>query len=237
MNKSFSILVGVLLILMGGTALMFTLGLPMLGWSNWEWDAWRLWPLVIVCAGLMFMVSPLLVRGHRGLGGLFIPGTPILATGAILLLASLFRLWYVWVWLWPLEVLALASGFVFAALYMQNIWLVIPAIIIGLNGLVLQFCAITGLWEAWAVLWTIEPLSVGLSLLVVSAKTRSAALFLAGVLLCSLAGLGFAGTTAITFSGWLVFNWIGPAILILSGLALLAWGFLPHASSPKPTAA
>jgi hypothetical protein len=37
---------------------------------------------------------------------------------------------------------------------------------------VLQFCALTGLWNAWAVLWTVEPLSVGLSLLAVSAKTR-----------------------------------------------------------------
>jgi hypothetical protein len=237
MNRVFSILVGVLLILMGGVALLFTMGLPMLGWSDWGWGAWRLWPMVVVFAGLLFTVSPLLVRGHRGLGGLFIPGMPILTTGAILLIASLFRFWHVWTWLWPLEVLALASGFFFDALYMRNIWLVIPAIIVGLNGLVLQFCAITGLWHWWAVLWTIEPLSVGLSLMTVSIKTRLSALFIAGVILCSLAGIGFAGMTALTFSGGWLFNWMGPAILILTGLALLVWGFLPRASSSKPAAA
>ena len=34
MNKSFSILVGTLLVLTGGLALMFTLGMPMLGWND-----------------------------------------------------------------------------------------------------------------------------------------------------------------------------------------------------------
>ena len=237
MNKAFSILVGVLLILMGGAALMFTLGLPMLGWGDWGWNSWRLWPMVVVFAGLMFMLSPLLARGQRGLGGLFIPGMPILTTGAILMLASLTHYWRVWEWLWPLEVLSLAAGFFFAALYMRNIWLVIPAIIVGLNGLVLQFCAITGLWQAWAVLWTVEPLSVGLSLLVVSVGKRIPALFVAGVILCSLAGLGFVGMTALTFSGRWMLSWIGPAILVLSGLALLVWGILPRSSAPKPATA
>jgi len=237
MNKPFSILVGILLILMGGVALTLTMGLPMLGWGDWGWGAWRLWPMVIVLAGLLFVASPLLVRGQRGLGGLYIPGMPILTTGSILLIASLFRFWHVWTWLWPLEVLALASGFFFAALYMRNIWLIIPAIIVGLNGLVLQFCAITGLWHWWAVLWTVEPLAVGLSLMTVSVKPRSSALFLAGVILCGLAGIGFAGMTALTFSSWRLFHWIGPAILILTGLALLVWGFLPRASSPRPATA
>jgi hypothetical protein len=237
MNKAFSILVGALLILMGGVALMFTLGLPMLGWGDWGWNSLRFWPMAVVFAGLLFMFSPLLARGHRGLGGLFIPGMPILTAGAILLFASLFRFWRVWTWLWPTEVLALAAGFFFTALYMRNIWLVIPAIVVGLNGLVLQFCALTGLWHWWAVLWTVEPLSVGLSLIVVSVGKRTAALFVAGAFLCSLAGMGFAGMTALTFSDWRLFNWIGPAILILSGVALLAWGFLPRSSALKPTTA
>jgi hypothetical protein len=236
MEKRFSILVGVLFLLMGGMGLMFSLVLPMLGWDAWEWGAWRLWPSIVVCLGLLFMLSPLLVRGHRGLGGLFIPGMPILITGAILLLASVFNFWGVWTWLWPLEVLALATGFFAAALYMRLIWLVIPAIIIGLNGLVLQFCAITDLWYLWAVLWTVEPLSVGLSLVVVSVKARSAALFLAGIILCSLAGMGLVGMTAITLSSWWLFGWIGPAILVLSGLALLVWGLAPRPSAKPATA-
>jgi hypothetical protein len=230
MDKRFSILVGVLLVLMGSMALTLTLGLPMLGWDTWQWGAWRLWPLIVVCLGLLFVLTPLLVRGHRGLGSLFIPVTLVLITGAILLLASVFDFWGVWAWLWPLEILALATGFFVAALYMRTIWLTIPAIIVGVNGLVLQFCAITGLWHLWSVLWTVEPLSIGLSLMVVSIKARSTLVFLAGALLCSLAGIGLVGMTAVTLSGWWLFNWIGPAILILTGLALLIWGILPRSS-------
>jgi hypothetical protein len=237
MDKRFSILVGVLLVLMGSMALTLTLGLPILGWDTWQWGAWRLWPLIVVCLGLLFMLTPLLARGHRGLGSLFIPGTLVLITGAILLLASVLDFWGVWAWLWPLEILALATGFFAAALYMRTIWLTIPAIIIGVNGLVLQFCAITSLWHLWSVLWTIEPLSVGLSLMVVSLKARSTAVFLVGILLCSLAGIGLIGMTAITFFSWWLFSWIGPAILILSGLALLVWGILPRSPSATPTTA
>jgi hypothetical protein len=237
MDKRFSILVGVLLVLTGSMALTLTLGLPILGWDLGLWGTWQLWPLIVVCVGLLFMLTPLLVRGHRGLGGLFVPGMPILITGAILLLASVLQYWHIWTWLWPLEMLALATGFFFAALYMRLIWLAIPAIIIGVNGLVLQFCALTGQWHLWSVLWTVEPLSVGLSLMVVSVKARSTVLFMVGASLCGLAGLGLVGMTAITLSGWWLFNWIGPAILILTGLALLVWGILPRSSSSKPAAA
>ena len=237
MNKSFSILVGTLLVLMGGLALMVTLGVPMLGWDGWFFVPWRLWPLVVVGLGLLFMLSPLLSRGHRGLGSLFIPGMPILTTGGILLLASVSNYWNIWTWLWPLEVLGVAAGFLFAAIYMRLIWLLIPAIIVGMNGLVLQFCAITGLWDLWSVLWTVEPLSVGLALLIVGLAKRVAPLFLVGAALCGLAGLGLVAMTAITLSGWWIFGVIGPAVLILTGLVLLLWGMLPHSSSPKPTTA
>ena len=237
MNKSFSILVGTLLVLMGGLALMFTLGMPMLGWGDWFFGPWRLWPLVVVSVGLLFMLAPRLSRGHRGLGGLFIPGMPILTTGGILLLASVSNYWHIWSWLWPLEVLGVAAGFLFAAIYLRTIWLLIPAIIIGLNGLVLQFCAVTGLWHLWSVLWTIEPLAVGLSLLIVGLGKRIAPLFLVGAALCALAGIGLVGMTAITLSGGWIFSVMGPAVLILTGLVLLLWGMLPRSSSPKPTAA
>ena len=145
MNRRFSFLVGITLILIGALSLAFTLVMPTLGLGVWMWAAWRLWPLVVVAVGLMFVVSPLLVRGRRGLGGLFIPGVPILATGAILLYASVFDAWHAWEWLWPLEVLSIAMGFLLASIYMRSIWLLLPAIFIGANGVVLQFCALTGL--------------------------------------------------------------------------------------------
>ncbi|MBN1813691.1 MAG: hypothetical protein JXA14_17760 [Anaerolineae bacterium] len=220
MSRRFSILMGVLLILIGGLALAFTLAMPMLGISVFRWGSWRLWPLVVVGTGLIFVLSPFLVRGKRGLGGLFIPGVPILATGGILLYASLLDAWDAWEWLWPVEVLAVALGFLFAAITMRVVWLLIPAIIIGANGLVLQFCAITGFWESWAVLWAVEPLSVGLAFLIVNLKARSKGLFIAGAILCAVAALGMIGMSAL-FPGWILISALGPATLLFVGFLLL----------------
>lgn len=226
MNKPFSLVAGIVLILMGGLGLLFTFAMPAVGLAMW-----RLWPLVVIGAGLLFALPPFVTRGQRGLGGLFIPALPILTTGSILLFTSVFNAWGAWAWLWPLEVLSVAAGFVFAAIYMWQIWLIIPAIIIGLNGLVLQFCAITGLWQSWAVLWTVEPLSVGLALLLVSARVRSRGVFLAGIILCGVAGVGLVGMTAI-FSGWWLFRLAGPALIVVVGLLLLVWSILPR-SQPR----
>jgi hypothetical protein len=233
MNKRISILAGLVLILMGALALTFNLVAPMLGLNVWRWGTWRFWPLLVVGVGLLFVLPPFLVRGRRGLGGLFISGVPILTTGGILLLASVFDTWGVWAYLWPLEILALALGFVFAAIYMRLVWLLIPAIVVGLNGLVLQFCALTGLWSVWAVLWTIEPLAVGLALLVVSVVKRSGGLFVAGLILCGLAGVGLIGMTAVVSAWWLP-NLLGPALLIFIGFLLLLSSVIRRSPAPEP---
>ena len=233
MNKSLSLLTGITLVLIGVIALMFTFVAPVLGLHVWRLGVWRLWPWLVVGAGLLCALPPFLVRRQPGWGILFIVGLPILATGGILLFTSVFNVWGAWAWLWPLELLALAAGFLFAALYARSIWLIIPAIIIGLNGLVMQGCAITGLWSAWAVLWTVEPLSVGLSLLVASAPTRSSGLFVAGLILCGLAGLGLVGMSSIVFARWWPIRLMGPLVLILVGGLLLAWGMLRRTPLPK----
>jgi hypothetical protein len=234
-NKPVSIAMSMVLIFVGVLTLVCSLVGPILGFRIWQ-----LWPLTVVFAGLLLVLPPLLVRGKRGLGGLFIPGVPILTTGAILLFASVLRHWNVWAWLWPLEVLGLAVGFLFAAIYMRVIWLLIPAIIVGLNGLLLQFCALTGLWRVWAVLWTIEPLSVGLALLVVNIKQRSRGLLVAGITMCALAGVGLVESLAIVllsalFPAWWLWRWTGPVTLILAGSALLVWSLVRHSPAPKPS--
>lgn len=223
MNKRFSILLGAVLIVMGGLMLMFNLALPMLGISAWHWGVWRLWPMFVIGVGLLFVLTPLLVRGKRGLGGLFIPGVPTLVTGGILLFASVFNVWGAWEWLWPLEVLAVATGFLFASIYMRNIWLLIPAIIVGANGLLMQFCALTGWWSVWAVLWTVEPLSVGLALLIAYSRKRRSGLLAAGTILCTIAALGLMGMLAVVAirPGWWVLNMVGPALLVGIGVLLL----------------
>ena len=222
MNKRVSTLVGIFLILLGGMALLFNIALPMLG-IRWHWGIWRLWPMIVVGLGAFFMLIPFLWPHKRGLSAFFIPGAPVLATGGILLFTSVFNVWGAWEWLWPVEVWSVAVGFALAALFMRNVWLMIPAIIIGANGLLMQFCALTGWWEVWAVLWTIEPLSVGVALLVAYARKRRSGLLVAGTILCAIAAFGLMGMLAVVAirPGWWVLNMVGPVMLIGIGLVLL----------------
>jgi hypothetical protein len=235
MNKQFSALAGIALILLGASALVFNLAMPILGLNMWRLLIWRFWPLTVVGLGLALMLLPLLATGRRGLGALFIPGMPVLTTGGILLFTSVFHVWSAWGWLWPLEVLSVAMGFLFAAIWMRSIWLLIPAIIVGANGMVFQFCTLTGLWRAWAVLWTIEPLAVGLAFLVIGAAKRLGGLFLAGIILCGLGGVGLVGMTLVGPSWWLI-RLAGPVVLIGVGFLLFVWGVASRRLSPMPTA-
>jgi hypothetical protein len=225
MEKRFSSIVGVSMILLGALALLVNLALPSVGINFWDWTVGRFWPLIIIGVGWIFVLIPLLVRGRRGLGGFFIVGLPILATGGILFLTNFFGWWDMWEFLWPLEVLT-----------MRVTWLVIPAIITGMNGLVFLFCAITGLWEMWAVLWTVEPLAVGLALIVVSLIKQSNGLFVAGLILCGVAGVGFllmSGILVATVAWpWLwLFKLAVPAILIFTGALVLGWNLLRRPST------
>jgi hypothetical protein len=152
----------------------------------------------------------------------------------MLLVANTLGLWLLWEYLWPLEVLSVACGFLLAAIFMDVIWLLIPASIIGFTGLVLQFCALTGWWEAWSVLWTVEPLSLGLALAIIGARRHSPALALTGILFCAFAGFGFILMSTILSAGWWVFGLIGPVILIIAGAVLLLLSLVRHSSAPDP---
>jgi hypothetical protein len=160
---------------------------------------------------------------------------PILVTGSVLLFASVLNWWDAWSWLWPLEVLGVASGFALAAIWLRVIWLTIPAMIVGANGLLFQFCAVTGLWEVWAVMWAIEPLSVGLSLLLIGGIRRRRGLMTAGVLLCAVGGVAVVGMSAIVSATWLA-GWlwlvrtVAPVLVILVGVSLLLWGLTRQAT-------
>jgi hypothetical protein len=233
MQKTLSLLFGLGLVLVGLLALGSNLALTIFGLNPGLWIAARIWPLMVIGVGLLFALPPLLSR-TRALGVLFIPGLPILTTGGILLFVNTTGLWRAWSYLWPLEVLALAAGFLLAAAFLRSVWLTLPAIVIGLNGLVLLFCAVTGLWETWAVLWTVEPLALGLMLLVTGAATRSTAVTIVGLAFCGFAGMAFTGISAIVALSWWPMRLIGPGILIVLGAALLLWGLL-RAQSTQPT--
>ena len=189
-------------------------------------QAWRIWPIIVVLAGLGLTATGFFGLARRGLGSFFIAGIPVLTTGCILLYASLTGNWGIWAVAWPLEVLAVALGFALSAFFMRVAALAIPAFIIGLNGLLLGFCALTGLWQAWAILWPMEFLSVGLGLLILAIANKSAGVKLAATILFSIAGFGFFITAFISVFNDTLLRFAAPAMLLLTGLLLVGTFFL-----------
>jgi hypothetical protein len=199
--------------------------------------AWKLWPMIIVLVGIGFTISGFLGISRRGFGSFFIPGIPVLTTGGILLYTSLTSQWDVWAVAWTLEVLGLALGFALAAIFMRVPGLAIPAFIIGINGIMLAFCTVTGLWQSWAILWPIEFLSVGLGLLVLGIANNSAGVKMAASILFTIAGGGFFITAFIsTFNTNGILKFAVPIMLLITGV-LLTGTFLLHKSPETPTVA
>ena len=219
MQKKASLLIGVTLIVLGILALAGNLLIRAAG--NGLLLGFRAWPIFVVGAGLLFCLPPFLFSGQRGLSGLFVPGIPTLTAGALLFIASVSGYWAIWASLWPLEVLSLAAAFVLMAIYMKVPWLMIPASILGFTGLVLQFCAATGWWSSWAVLWTVEPFAVGLPLLLIGILKRIEGVKLAGIILCGLAGLAFAAMSSFLVTSLWITRLVGPALVLVLGIVLI----------------
>jgi hypothetical protein len=223
MQKLFSLLAGLCLILVGIVFLAGNLLLPTFG-IGIDWlQAWRLWPVIILGVGGFLTLLAVTAVRKPAMGAIFIPACVVLTTGAICLYASLTGNYRVWVAAWPLVILALALGFILATLASRIIWLLIPAILIGLNGLALSYCNTTGLWISWSVLWAVEPLGIGLILLLVSIKVRSWLLAGLGFLFGELAWMAAFTAVAVPFLGAWAGRLIGPGMLIVAGGLLLVW--------------
>jgi hypothetical protein len=224
MQKIITVLIGLSLLMFGVMTLAANLILPALG-VRFTWlEPWRYWPMIVLGIGsLLFMLGLLSIR-RAGWGALFIPAIPINVTGGLLLIGSVFNYWHIWSFGWSFIILGLAVGFLFAAVSTRIVWFVIPAILVGANGLALAFCSITGLWHWWSFLWIIEPLAVGLVLLLVAFKTRSPVVTIVGASFCAFAivtGLMMVGVVMVGNWG---FRMMFPALLIFLGCLLLAWG-------------
>lgn len=218
MNKTTFFLLGLGLLLAGLLGLAGELLLPVIGLSGWILS--RLWPLLVIGPGLVLFLMGCMGISRRALGSLFIPAVPLLTTGGILLFASLFRFWSIWSLAWPFEILAVALGFLLAAIFMRQPWLLLPAFLTGINGLVLLFCNVTGWWSAWSFLWSVEPLALGLAFLVIGLLRHSSRLVVPGVLLSGFAVLAAGGLGVLYLMGdWVWRFW--PLALVLSGLLLL----------------
>jgi hypothetical protein len=215
-----------ILTLIFGIGLLAVGGLMMFGNLFLGGQVWRMWPLVVLLLGLGLTAPGLLAIARPGLGAFFIPGIPVLVTGGILMFASLSGNWGIWTLAWPLVVLAVALGFGLSAIFMRVPGLAIPALIIGINGLVLAFTNTTGLWAAWAVLWPVEPLAVGLGLLVVGIAHRSAGTNLAATILIGISGAAFFLTSFIGVFSETILRFAVPGMLVLTGLLLVGMNFL-----------
>ncbi len=236
MNRLISIVAGLTLIFLGAITLLSNVALEVLGINLARYVAGLAWAPFLLGAGLVCVAAPLVNRQNRSLGGLFIPGLPLLAVGGITLLAALMPWWRIWARLWPVIILALAAGFVCLALHLRVIWIVIPAIFIGLNGLALQFCALTGLWSAWAVLWAVEPLGVGFTLLLTASQTRSVATLVVGLIFCAFSGVVLTGLTVLLPGLWRAAGFLAAGGFVVLGLMVIAWAlFSPRRPAAAPS--
>ncbi len=232
MQKKASLLIGLTLILLGILFLAGNLLLQSAG--SGFLPGLRAWPILVVGAGLLFCLPPFLFLRQRGLSGLFIPGLPVLTAGILLFIASMTENWSIWTMFWPLEVLSLAAAFILMAIFLRVPWLMIPASILGFIGAVLQFCALTGMWSSWAVLWTVVPFSVGLPLLLIGLAKRMQGLKLAGIILCGLAALAFAAMSSLLVTSSWITRLIGPVVVLVLGLLLVFSGFGKRSNEKAP---
>jgi hypothetical protein len=204
------------LMLVGGLALLNN---TFLGWIGLRIELWPLW---ITAVGLAFIAAPFLAGNPRQLAPLFIPGFPILMVSLLLLWEGVFW-WGAWASFWPMILLALAFGFLATAVFMRIVWFLIPAIKMGMLGLVLQFTAVTGWWDAWAVLWPALPLSTGLALLVCGHLAQKPGVVKAGAIVSFLSAGLFVMMTTILSGG---VSLLGALLLIGGGGVLVLRGML-----------
>ncbi|HTP07282.1 MAG TPA: hypothetical protein VMP08_03480, partial [Anaerolineae bacterium] len=133
----------------------------------------------------------------------------------------------------PIEVLSVALGFLLAAIYAREAWLLVPAIFIGVNGGLFLFNMWYGQWYLWKVLWIVQPLSLGLALLLVGVVKHSGVTLSFGLALSGLSIFFTALMTPIFRDTAQLTGSLGAVTFIAMGGALLLWNVR---RKPKTTA-
>ncbi|MFH2104219.1 MAG: protein kinase [Chloroflexota bacterium] len=89
----------------------------------------------------------------------------IIFANMIMLWASGVFGWDVFGRTWPLELIVGGSLLIALMTALAEPWLLIPGGIVVGNGFLFAYFALSGWWEHWAILWPLEPLLVGASIL------------------------------------------------------------------------
>ena len=226
-RSSSSLIAGSILIGLGVLALFITMS----GIDLWNFS-WRWWPTVIIAVGALIALLPIFIR-KRWMGLLFIIAAPIIATGVLLLISMTSGQWFLWARWWPIEVLSVALGFLLAAIYAREAWLLVPAIFIGVNGGLFLYNMWYGQWYLWKVLWIAQPLSLGLALLLVGVIKHSGVTLGFGIALSGMSIFFSALMTPIFYDTARLAGSLGAVTLVAMGLALLLWNVR---RTPKTTA-
>ena len=216
-RSSSSLIAGPILIGLGVLALFFTLS----GIDLWNFS-WRWWPTVIIAFGALIALLPVFIR-KRWMGLLYIIAAPIVAIGIMLLISMTSGQWFLWARWWPIGVLSVALGFVLAAIYAREAWLLVPAIFIGINGGLFFFNLWYGQWYLWKVLWIAQPLSLGLALLLVGVVKHSGVTLGFGIAFSVMSIFFSALMTPIFYDVARLTGSMGALTLVAMGGALLLW--------------
>jgi hypothetical protein len=224
-----SLIAGSILIALGVLAMFITMS----GIDLWTFS-WRWWPTVIIAVGALIALLPIFIR-KRWMGLLFIIAAPIIASGILLLMSMTSGQWFLWARWWPIEVLSVALGFLLAAIYAREAWLLVPAIVIGVNGGLFLFNMWYGQWGLWKVLWILQPLSLGLALLLVGVIKHSGVTLGFGIALCGLSIFFSALMTPIFRDTAQLTGSLGALTLVAMGGALLLWNVRRKPPTPELT--
>ena len=143
-----------------------------------------------------------------------------------------------WGQLWPMTIVLTGLAFWLAILVWwdrraQLAGLAVPGTIVLVNGLLLQYQSLSGHWDSWAYLWTLEPISVGLGLLMLYALgQRARGLLIAASILGGI-GIAFLLVFGSIWGGW-VLQSVTAIVLILAGVLLLMRGAKAQVRGPFP---
>ena len=197
---------------------------------------WRMWALLPLALGAIFLTTPFIYPENRGLGGMFIPGAILTVNGLMLTASSLFDWWSLWSWAWPLQFLGLAIGFILAGWRLRVPDLLIPASIFLTNWLLFQVSTVTGWWHLWAYFWPLELAGIAAGLLLTGAIKGSRSMHRGGLVVAQVAAVSFFIMLLFGATAYLALT--SGVLLTGTGLVLLGWnlvgrGRLPAGATPQ----